>query len=334
MKLKNTDTKRYIKDKFGTVNLYPRGEKGVSFSFIPPLCTEENACRIIWNIFFNPSNPSEDFKKAFNQAVTGDGNELRKIGALHSSSLLALLCFWKVNVKPITIPVNGKNIIFNKVWFERKNDVLTTDDSPSNIDIVLFSEDAKILLYLESKFTEPLSGGSLNEDRIEKYKTKLEDAGYRFGIEKPKHKKDNPQYRNVLEGKHVSARYYAMYWAGIKQMISHLMGIQTGPSEKDCSNAQKEYKEIYNSQNLKIYLATILYGPKGELLEDKYFEKERIAAYMELHKKSLGNLIKQKNSDSDKDVNIILEPYSYQQVFRNNSDLLEDNVKKLYIIGD
>ena len=53
-------------------------------------------------------------------ATSGDGNEKPRILTLHSSSLLAFLCFNGVANHPITID----GIVYDEVMFEVKNDVI------------------------------------------------------------------------------------------------------------------------------------------------------------------------------------------------------------------
>ena len=92
----------------------------------------------------------------FESATSGDGNEKSRILTLHSSSLLAFLCFNGVANHPITID----GIVYDEVMFEVKNDVIDASlGKPSNIDVLLMGDNRKKLLFLESKFTEYLSGG-------------------------------------------------------------------------------------------------------------------------------------------------------------------------------
>lgn len=92
-----------------------------------------------------------DWDLKYQQAVSGSGQEKDKITTLHSSSLLALLCFSNVS-KYNCLKING--IEYDQVWFEVKNKVF---DKPSNIDVVLGNSKTQDLLFLESKFTEYLS---------------------------------------------------------------------------------------------------------------------------------------------------------------------------------
>ncbi|MDE7386447.1 MAG: hypothetical protein K2N28_04860, partial [Muribaculaceae bacterium] len=100
---------------------------------------------------------SENWKTLFQQAAYGSVGEINRILRLHSSALLALLCFHDVANKPIIIKHSDNEVEeYDECWFEVKNKVF---DNPSNIDIVLKSKKGN-LLFLESKFTEYLSSES------------------------------------------------------------------------------------------------------------------------------------------------------------------------------
>ena len=122
-----------------------------------------------WSMSFKSQNGEDEFgtlerifgiresaRGLFEAATSGDGNEKSRILTLHSSSLLAFLCFNDVANHPITID----DIVYDEVMFEVKNDVIDASlGKPSNIDVLLMGDNRKKLLFLESKFTEHLSGG-------------------------------------------------------------------------------------------------------------------------------------------------------------------------------
>lgn len=187
----------------------------------------------------------ETFRRAYNMAVDGDGDEDKKILTIHSSSLLALLCFFSVSPQH---PLIIDNDIYTEVMFEVKNVVIKPDGrKPSNIDIVLVSKTqdgkAKKLLFLESKFTEYLSHGRV--ELASKYhafyntiKGKLPDLKFRIGDYDIRHKDGSVSTTfgiSSVEGQ---------YLGGIKQVFSHLLGIATGPAE-DKSIRGQTYAEYY-----------------------------------------------------------------------------------------
>ena len=90
---------------------------------------------------------NESARGLFEAATSGAGNEKSRILTLHSSSLLAFLCFNGVANHPITID----GIVYDEVMFEVKNDVIDASlGKPSNIDVLLMGDNRKKLLFLES----------------------------------------------------------------------------------------------------------------------------------------------------------------------------------------
>ena len=74
-----------------------------------------------------------EMRELFKSATGGDGDEKSKILTLHSSSLLAFLCFYDLSNHPITIDKTE----YNEVMFEVKNDVIDASlGKPSNIDVL------------------------------------------------------------------------------------------------------------------------------------------------------------------------------------------------------
>lgn len=123
----------------------------------------------------------------FASATSGDGNELSRILTLHSSSLLAFLCFSHINKD---CPIKICDTEYVEVLFEVKNDVIDPSlGKPSNIDVVLLNEDRSEILFLESKFTEYLNGGRayLSPERYEKFFNHLlKSRGATFNFKLPR----------------------------------------------------------------------------------------------------------------------------------------------------
>lgn len=133
-------------------------------------------------------------RELFKAATSGDGDERSKIVTLHSSSLLAFLSFFDVSNHPITIDKRQ----YNEVMFEVKNNVINNSPGKSNIDVLLMGENRKKLLFLESKFTEYLSGGkvTLSPHRYETFYnnlTKKLDCPFSAGYPTVNSKTDNSQ---------------------------------------------------------------------------------------------------------------------------------------------
>ncbi len=92
-------------------------------------------------------------------AVSGSGQEGRRITTLHSSSLCALLHFYNIEEEPLlklTLDTNKKtrSVTFTQSFFEYQTPVF---NYPSNMDVVLLGKDdegEEVALFLESKFSE------------------------------------------------------------------------------------------------------------------------------------------------------------------------------------
>lgn len=211
---------------------------------------------------FGIVNPS--FCKSFHDVTNGEGQEKFKIYTLHSSSLLGLLCFYKVGTSglTVTLPFGGKDITFQftEVVFEKTNPVFSKSNGKSSIDIALYGEanGEKVALYLESKFTEYLHrGGNLTSDKKSQYKP--------FYDVLQKSLKDI-EYSNINndgneDGKlHLNGKEKEHYCEGIKQMVSHFVGAL--------------HTDDWEERGIKkIYLATILfdfskYGFGSEEIDD------------------------------------------------------------------
>lgn len=158
--------------------------------------------------------------------MAGDGHELEdytdKNGVFHvaharsifSSSMLAYNFFhWICPEHPLTL--NG--ITYDKVYFEVKFPVMAKTSKgrpinrPSNMDVVLVSEDCTAMLCIESKYTEH---------------THHQEAIFSDAYFKPScYYKGNPYRTSFIQ---MALRYNEKgngYYAGIKQNVSHLIGI-------------------------------------------------------------------------------------------------------------
>lgn len=198
----------------------------------------------------------ETFRRAYNMAVAGDGNEESKIVTIHSSSLLALLCFFSVSpTHPLTI---GEDT-YTEVMFEVKNVVIKAGlSNPSNVDVLLISKTAdgkaRKLLFLESKFTEYISRSRVElAAKYRPFYNTLKDSlpNLKFRIEDYNvHHKDG-RISTVFGLSSDEGQY--LY--GIKQVFSHLLGISTKPA-KDDNPHRHAYVEYYRQADV-VEFATI-----------------------------------------------------------------------------
>ena len=158
--------------------------------------------------------------------MAGDGHELEDYtdskGVFHlahaksiySSSMLAYNFFhWISKEQPLVY----HSITYDKVYFEVKIPVLArnTDDSPNhspaNMDVVLISDDCKTMFCIESKYTE-----HTHHCRAEFADAYFKHSCYYAG---------NPFVPSFFR---MALRYnekHNGYFAGIKQNVSHLIGL-------------------------------------------------------------------------------------------------------------
>lgn len=265
----------------------------------------------------------ESARGLFEAAKSGNGNEKQKILTLHSSSLLAFLCFNDIANHPIKID----GTVYNEVMFEVKNNVINESGTPSNIDVLLMGENRKKLLFLESKFTEYLSGGKvkLSPHRYEEFYSMLTEKNkFRFsaGYLPVNYKTDKSQ----------KTQYYlytdkepSQFLEGIKQAFSHLLGIATGPAKKQTKGNEDYTRSLLENAD-EIRFASIVFN-----CDNKKFEK-----YDELYKSVLKNsevileTIKEVLPKSEIKLTIVPELLQYQKVFQDNN--LSDEVRNFYNI--
>ena len=181
-----------------------------------------------WSLSFDGHCMKDIFKihdpifcAKFVQAISGDGQEAEKITTLHSSSLASLMVFFGVSEKnPIHMKIGEGIKVFTRCEFEVKNEVAIGEGNFSNIDVALYGEDS--VLFLESKFSEYLYPKPQEVKSTEYYNIiydRLKDDLKKAHVAKIANKK----------GKQVLARTgkEAIYCEGLKQMISHYLGIVT-----------------------------------------------------------------------------------------------------------
>lgn len=174
------------------------------------------------------------FTEKYLQATSGDGQEARRIRTLHSSSLLCLLCFYGVSEeRPLNLNLEGRQVAFTSSRFEVKNPVGTDEtgkEHNSYMDVVLFGKDSqngmKVILFLESKFSEYLTWGKYNSISNHVYRkiyARLSNDGVlkRMGL-KYEERPGNPAYSDLASIKGQTLHYVG----GIKQMVSHFLGVK------------------------------------------------------------------------------------------------------------
>lgn len=246
------------------------------------------------------------FDEKFYQAINGAGQEWNEINVFHSSSLLPLLCFYNVSEQnPLEITIAGKVCKFTSSTFEVSNEIgKNKRNKPysSHIDVKLtgMCEDKSIALYLESKFSEYVNQrGNQQFTTTEEYKSiysKL--SGKIDGLDV------------VIEDDKISLiqndkKRPARYWQGIKQMVSHYLGMKNCKDECDI-----------------VYLAEILYDFRPFI----YIPHDYFGDYEDVHKQ-LVNALAEVDTEP-KSFNVGRSILTYQGVFKKYK--LDERVEELY----
>lgn len=275
------------------------------------------------------SDNKEAFNAAFRAVTEGEGNESAKINSVISSALLPLLVFYKLYIpqagRYICLTINGETVKFTKSFFEVRNKVVGL---PSCVDVALVSEDGETILFLESKLTEMFESSTNEKEYGKSYKslycgTAIEKALGNGGISVDKEatnlilRSEKPQY---LEG--------------IKQTISHLIGLVKGPQNAD---DQTDYIKVYERAKRLVY-SPIIYSTSNLFIE----QPDESSRYAALYEKVIGengavvleaieNWIKAKNQNkSDKKIEIHPAVLTYQSFVNENPTWLDEKVKTFY----
>lgn len=196
----------------------------------------------------------ELFKEKYLEAISGDGQEWTRITTLHSSSLLALLCFYSVDAHHV-LRIGGYT--FDDSYFEVKTQVY--ENAESNMDVVLRGRDEKgqqVALFLECKFSEYLNCGNCNGISFNAYNSQYEALGLFdnqiIGIEFKKGCTADPR-RSIS----ICSINGSVYCEGIKQMLSHYMGVSNYHRYR--ANALAEHRRFVQDENEQILLGEILF---------------------------------------------------------------------------
>lgn len=272
-------------------------------------CEDTKNCADIATVF---SLDAATFEDKYKKAISGF--EEKRIRTLHSSSLLCLLCFYGVSdTRPIVINLDGHPIRFNESIFEEKNPVGKDEARlhESNVDVVLKGKDSttgrNVILFLEAKFSEYLSVGNQHNISNRVYGDfyqllKDNDILRKMGLDY-KIKPSDPSYSSLSSvGKH--PLHYA---GGIKQMISHFIGVR---------NAVNSGK--YNDYD--VYLGTILY----QFNESIDPSQSKFMDYSHVYKILAEGL----NPLTESRFKVLNQCLTYQEVFKAFD--LDERVKSFY----
>ena len=268
---------------------------------------------------------SESARGLFEAATSGDGNEKPRILTRHSSSLLAFLCFNDVANNPIKI----KGTVYNEVMFEVKNNVINNSPGKSNIDVLLMGENRKKLLFLESKFTEYLSGGkvTLSPHRYEEFYSMLtEKNNFRFSagylpVNSKTDKSQKTQYA-LYKGKKTSE-----YLEGIKQAFSHLLGIATGPAKKQTKGNEDYTRSLLENAD-EIKFASIVFNCDNKKFDDYKLLYESVFENSDVIKDTIKDVLKKRELK----LTIVPHLLQYQEVFQANFP--HEKVREFYRVAN
>lgn len=270
-------------------------------------------------------------------ATEGIGNEKDKVNSVLSSALLSLLVFNPLfgypnekGSKSISIRLPGEEKLreFDNCFFEVRNTVI---GFPSCVDVVLTSKEGghTTLLFLESKFIEYLE--DLKE--IKEYGKSYNSLYLKDGIKNALDCGSLNIESSLGSEKMKLSSKQKRYIEGIKQTISHLIGIVKGPS---CSKKgfypdkyAESYKRFYHSEDAEFIYGTILYQTPTKGYSD----------YRDLYRKIIGDngtqivsAINEWNKSSNKTIKVLPDVLTYQQVFGllENKGFLPSVVNKFY----
>ena len=304
----------------------PSGEIYRSKSGVPLFFVGSTSSDMFASLF--SINERIKFKEAFRVATGGVGNEFAKINSVASSALLPLLVFHPLFVNSeqdnrLSIKIGQK--FYNRVFFEIRNKVVRR---PSCIDIVLQSDDGKTLLFLESKLTEYIDGIKDKAIYGKGYWKLYSDTRIKEALKKGGFKEPLLTANGVL----LSAPE-GVYIEGIKQSLSHLIGIVKGPMDiKEDDNYPsdylEQYRKVYSDAEEFIY-GTIIYDPTAIGIG-----KEEFKAYINTYKNIFSNApeilasISEYCGTKNKPLTILETPITYQEIFSNNETFF-DNLHKV-----
>lgn len=272
-----------------------------------------------------------EMRELFKSATGGDGDEKSKILTLHSSSLLAFLCFYDLSNHPITIDKRQ----YNEAMFEVKNDVIDASlGKPSNIDVLLMGENRKRLMFLESKFTEYLSGGKafLSPDRYKDFYELLSEKlelPFIASFDKVKHK-PNKSHSEPFETEEYCLKTKertSEYLGGIKQAFSHLLGIATGPAKKQ-TKGNEDYTSSLLENADEIKFASIVFNCDNKKFDDYKILYESVFENSDVIKDTIKDVLKKRELK----LTIVPHLLQYQEVFQAN--FLHEKVREFYRVAN
>ncbi len=251
---------------------WKRGKEGGSLNSYSFRSEIDDKDDVLCSIFKIEDADSALFKKQFRMACSGNGQEMKRITVLHSSSLCALLFFYNVTKKnPLTMNLDGQDVEFTESVFEYKSRVFD-NEHPSNMDVVLIgrykNKDGRlgknVVLFLESKFAEYYLYAGTRLEVSRKYEESvfyhrdflgkgiLGEFGFEFSDDEDS--QDEEERTCVLKSKK------KCYLGGFKQMISHYIGISNACAKKTYEGDDKKPDDYYIDQMVQMKDVDVFLG--------------------------------------------------------------------------
>ena len=227
-----------------------------SYTFAGASAVNKDLCADRLADLFNIQH-RELFREKFDQSCGGDGQERKRIAVLHSSALCALLFFYNVSKEnPYGMEIEGETYIFTDSRFEYQNTVIE-GRNPSNVDVVLIGTDSAgkpAVLFLESKFSEYYEGTG---KRLEVAAAYLDDrCGNVLYGKSALEKLELDMITREGDETFTLCSKESCYLEGIKQMISHYIGLRN-LCEKPDGREDAVAREI--SAGARVLLGEILF---------------------------------------------------------------------------
>ena len=274
-----------------------------------------DTCEAIKKVFMISNETA--FDKAYEQVTHRSPLEVRRISVMHSSALCALLCFYRVSCQnKIAIKNANDNVVYNKVYFEVQNKVF---NSPSNIDIVLVSDKAKKILFLESKFSEYLKHGQCvcsNKYKDVYDNLEIKKLGYTYA-----NSTDGNSHIILSKGKGTNS----FYIEGLKQMIAHFKGV-----ESFCKNEHR-CKHFLNNKRYELELPNDYDVYLGEILFNAWDDDDHSFKNYRAEYKKLAERLNDFNEAHGNEFKVLNNVLTYQEVFGENQPYaLDEKVKQYY----
>ena len=297
-----------------------------SYTFVNPSAANKEICANRLAELFG-IKCRDLFKEKFAQSCGGSGQEWKRIAALHSSALCALLFFYHVSEEnPYRMEIEGETYTFTYSCFEYQNTVIA-GRNPSNVDVVLVGTDSTgkpAVLFLESKFSEYYEGTGKRLEIAAAYlincygkaiysKSSLDKMGFDTAV------RDEDETFTLCSKE-------TCYLDGIKQMISHYIGVR---NLCDSPDVKKDTIADAVSAGAMVLLGEILFTKGiGQLRIGN--GEECFASYRKKYMILAGVLNEQLEKDGiSGKFTVLHDILSYSQ-FQDKAYIQEPQIKRFY----